>query len=321
MVRRLFIHALTAAVAILAVSSATTAQTAAPLTTVRFAYAPSDDLLPFWYAQATGMFAKAGLNVEVQVASTGAIVTQAVLTGAADIGRSSPQAIIAAHIRGIPVVIVAPGAIHRHDVQGNAAIAIAANSTVKTILDLQGKTVACTAIGDVGYLGLRSLIDAAGGDSSQVKWVEIPIASVAAALDQGRIDAGLTTEPFMTRDLASGKIRLLVDMLNGYKGAIVQGVYFAMKPYTQANADAVARFTRVIVQAATYTNTHPNETLDLLVKNTGIEADVAAKMKRTTLALSWDPSQVQPLIDVAAKYKAIPQAFDARDLYWTSPAK
>ena len=102
MVREFFICALAVAVAVLAASSATLAQSSAPLTTVRFAYAPSDDLLPFWYAQSTGMFAKAGLNVEVQVAATGAIVTQAVLAGAADIGRSSPQAIIAAHIRGSP---------------------------------------------------------------------------------------------------------------------------------------------------------------------------------------------------------------------------
>jgi NitT/TauT family transport system substrate-binding protein len=317
MVRQVLFRAMLTAVSILAVSSATVAQAPAPVT-IRFVAAPSDDLLPFWYAQSTGMFAKAGLNVEVQSASSGAIVTQAVVGGAADIGRSSPQALIAAHIRGIPVVIVAPGAIHRHDVQGNAAIAIAPNSPIKNILDLQGKTVACTAIGDVGYLGLRALIDAAGGDSSTLKWVEIPIPSVAAALEQGRIDAGLTTEPFMTRDLAAGKIRLLVDMLNGYKGAIIQGAFFAMKPYAQANPDAIARFARVLAQAGAYTNTHPNETLDLLVKNTGIEPDVAAKMRRTTLALAWDPSQVQPLIDVAAKYKAIPQTFDARDLYWTS---
>lgn len=293
------------------------AQTGAPVT-IRFVAAPSDDLLPFWYAQANGMFAKAGLTVETQSVSTGAVVTQAVISGAADIGRSSPQAIISARVHGIPLVIVAPGAIHKQNVQGNAAIAVAPNAPFKSMLDLQGKTVACTAIGDVGYLGLRALIDQAGGDSATVKWLEIPIPAVAAALDAGRIDAGLTTEPFMTRDLAAGKIRLLVDMLNGYKGTILQGIYFSMKAYAQANPDAINRFAGVLRQAAQYTNTHPNETLDLLVKNTGIDADVAAKMHRTTLSLTWDPALVQPLIDVAYKYKQIPQDLDARDLYWTA---
>ncbi len=239
--------------------------------------------------------------------------------GAADIGRTSPQVLIAAHIRGIPLVIVAPGAIHRQNVQGNAAIAVAANSPLKSVLDLQGKTVACTAIGDVGYLGLRALIDAAGGDSSTVKWIEIPIPSVAAALDAGRIDAGLTTEPFMTRDIAGGKIRTLVDMLDGYHATIMQGAYFAMRAYADANPTAIVRFARVLRQASIYTNTHAAETLPLLVANTNLEPDVAGKMHRTTMALTLDPAQVQPLIDVAAKYKSIPQSFDARDFFWSPP--
>jgi len=73
----------------------------------------------------------------------------------------------------------------------------------------------------------------------------------------------------------------------------------------------------VLRQAAAYTNTHPNETLDILVKNTGLEADVASKMRRAQLALQWDPMLVQPLIDVAAKYKQIPQAFSAAELWWS----
>ena len=45
---------------------------------------------------------------------------------------------------------------------------------LKSVRDLEGKIVGCTAIGDIGYLGLRTMIDAQGGDSSKVKWVEIP---------------------------------------------------------------------------------------------------------------------------------------------------
>jgi len=74
----------------------------------------------------------------------------------------------------------------------------------------------------------------------------------------------------------------------------------------------------VLRQAAAYTNTHPNETLDILVKNTGIEADVASKMRRAQLSLQWEPALIQPLIDVAAKYKQIPQDFSAAELWWAA---
>jgi NitT/TauT family transport system substrate-binding protein len=305
------------AAAVLVSASASPAQTGP--TTIRFAAAPSDDLVAFWYANSTGMFKAAGLNVETTSISSGAVVTQAVIGGAADIGRTSPQVLIAAHIRGIPLVVVAPGAIHRQNADSNAAIVVAPGSPIKSALDLQGKTVACTAIGDVGYLGLRALIDAQGGDSSTVKWIEIPIPAVAAALDAGRIDAGLSTEPFMTRDVAGGKVRVLVDMLNGYPGAILQGVYFSTRAFADANADAVERFARVLRAASVYTNAHPSETLPLLVANTGLDTDVASKMHRATMALALDAAQFQPLIDVAAKYKEIPQRFDARDMFWSPP--
>jgi len=317
-VSQLVLRAVVVAASILVASSATLAQPS-NVTTIRFIATVSDDLLPFWYAQNAGMFKAAGLNVVVSSAPTGAIIAEAIIGGAADIGRASPSSLIAAHIRGIPFVIIAPGAIHRKGVAGNAAIVVAPNSPVKSALDLQGKVVSCTAIGDVGYLGLRALIDAQGGDSSTVRWIEIPIPAVAAALEQGRVDAGLSVEPFMTRDLAAGKVRTLVDMLNGYPGAILQGAYFSMRSYATANPEAVTRFARVLRQAAIYTNAHPTETLPLLVANTGLEPDVAAKMRRAVIALAFDPSQLQPLIDVAAKYKAIPQGFDARELFWTAP--
>lgn len=53
--------------------------------------------------------------------------------------------------------------------------------------------------------------------------------------------------------------------------------------------------------------------------NTGLDTDVASKMHRATMALTLDPAQVQPLIDIAVKDKQIPQRFEARDMFWSPP--
>jgi hypothetical protein len=60
---------------------------------------------------------------------------------------------------------------------------------------------------------------------------------------------------------ATGKVRVLVDMLNGCKRPILEGAYFAMHDYVVAHADAVARFARVLQQAAVYTNAHTAGTI------------------------------------------------------------
>lgn len=318
MIRREFVRAAGVLSAVAAVGPTQVGAQSPPSATLRFIGTANEDLLPFWYAQSNGAFVKAGLNVTLTAGSTGTVATEAIVAGAADIGRSSPQSIISAHVHGIPLVIVWPSGVHHQNVLGNAAIAVAPSAPFKSVLDLQGKVIACTAIGDVGYLGLRSLLDQSGGDSTTLKWIEMPIPTVAAALGQGRIDAGLTNEPTMTRDLLAGKIRIFVDMLDGYKGTVAQNVYFTTKNYAQANAGTINSFIGVLRQATQYVTAHESETLGLLVKNTGIDPEVAAKMHHMSLATAWDPSLVQPLIDVAAKYKQIPQRFDARELYWAT---
>jgi NitT/TauT family transport system substrate-binding protein len=304
------------AAAFLIASSVASAQTSTP-TTIRFITSGSDDLLPFWYAQSKDMFRAAGLNIVVTNSASGALSTQGVLAGAADVGRASLSSLIAAHARGIPFVLVAPSAIHRHATSINSGILVAANSPFRKPLDLQGKTISCTAIGDIGYLGLRAMIDAQGGDSSTIKWVEIPISAAGAAVDAGRVDASVSAEPFLSRDLAGGKVRVLVDMLDGYPGEILEGAFFSTRDYAAANTDALARFATVLRQAAVYVNAHGNELIPLLVSNTGMELEVATRMHRAENGVNFAPSQVQPVIDIAAKYKILPRAFDAHELFLT----
>jgi ABC-type nitrate/sulfonate/bicarbonate transport system substrate-binding protein len=118
----------------------------------------------------------------------------------------------------------------------------------------------------------------------------------------------------MSGDLATGKFRILADMLNGYPGRILESAYFARKDWVDANRDAVARFAKVLAQASGYANTHVNETVPLLVSFTGMDPNTAAKMHKTFTALTFDPAQIQPVIDVAAKYQFIPKTFPAKDM-------
>ncbi len=309
------LYAAVAIVILLAASTATSpAQAPGGLTTIRFTSSSSDDLRPVLYAQSAGLFQKAGLNVVIDKASSGGVVAQSVIGGAMDVGKASLVSLIAAYARGVPFALIAPSAIHRKD-DGNSGIMIATNSPLKSVLDLQGKVVGCTAIGDIGYLGIRGMIDSMGGDSAAVKWVEIPISALAPAVEANRVDAGLTIEPYMSKDLGTGKFKILADMLNGYsRPLILESAFFATRDYVEKNRDAVARFAKVMAQASAYANTHIPETLPLMVSFSGMDAADAAKMHKTFTALTFNPDEIQPVIDAAAKYKIIPKGFSAKDM-------
>jgi ABC-type nitrate/sulfonate/bicarbonate transport system substrate-binding protein len=318
MVRQLAVRALAIAALLLGCAPLALAQTPAPAT-IRFIAAPGDDLLGFWYAQSAGLFEKAGLNIVVEKASSGAAVTPAIVGGAADIGRTSINSLIAAHVRNIPFVLIAPASIHQKQKSVNSGVLVAAGAPFKSVLDLQGKTISSTELGSIGSIGLRALIDEQGGDSSTLHWVELPAGAIGPALQQGRIDAGISSEPAMTRDLATGKVRVLADMLDGYPGVTLEGAFFAMSDWAAANQDAVARFVRVLRQANGYANTHTSELLPLLIANTGLEPEVAAKMHHALIGTTFDASQVQPIVDLVAKYKIIPHGFDAHEMFAAAP--
>ncbi len=283
------------------------------LTPVHFISTVADDLRPLLYAQTSGLFRENGVEVTLQPAGTGAIVAQAIVGGAADIGKASVTSIIAAYARGIPFTVIAPGLSYRKG-DPTAGYLVTANSPLKTPLDLQGKTVTCSAIGDIAYLGLRAMIDARGGDSSTVKFVEMPFNAVAIALEEGRVDAGLMGEPGMMQAVRAGKLRYFVDELLGYPRPILEVVYFCTRDYATKNKEAVAGFSKAIEAAAGYANTHVKETIPLLLPLTGMELSVATDMRHGYTATSFNAAAIQPVIDLMAKYKQLPKGFDAKEL-------
>ena len=104
-------------------------------------------------------------------------------------------------------------------------------------------------------------------------------------------------------------------MLNGYsRPLILESAFFATRDYVEKNRDAVARFAKVMAQASAYANTHVPETLPLMVSFSGMDAADAAKMHKTFTALTFNPDEIQPVIDAAAKYKIIPKGFSAKDM-------
>jgi NitT/TauT family transport system substrate-binding protein len=298
--------------AILAATTGTArAQT---LTTIRFMASPADALRPLLYAQSAGLFRQAGLDVAITSTTTGAVTAQAIVGGAQDIGQASITSVIAAYSRGLGFALVAPSLQYRAGLP-TAGIVVAANSPLKTPLDLQGKIVSCSAIGDIAYLGLRALIDKSGGDSSTVKFIELPpVGAVSAAIEAGRIDAGLQAEPSMMQDVRAGKTRFFVDELTGYVRPILEVVCFSTRDYAAKNRDTVTRFAKVLERASAYSNAHVAETAPLLIPYTGMDAKVSAEMRRGYMAPTFDPAAIQPVIDLMAKYKNIPAPFDAKDM-------
>src|ERR1700720_4301689 len=70
----------------------------------------SDDMTPVFYAQKAGLFRKEGLDVQLVPSTSGPAMTAAVLSGTYEFGKSSLLAAVNAHLRGLPLSVIAAGA-------------------------------------------------------------------------------------------------------------------------------------------------------------------------------------------------------------------
>jgi NitT/TauT family transport system substrate-binding protein len=286
-----------------------------PLTKISLVGAQTLDMTPVFYALHSGMYEGAGLDVELVPASSGTFATTAVVAGTYQMGKGSCIASLVAHLRGLPLKVVANGGIWDPKTPFTLSL-VAADSPLRTGADLNGKTGGTGALNDMNQLSITAWIDKNGGDSKTVKWVEVPNTAAAAALLEKRIDVTALNEPQLTAALETGKFRVLAPTYSAIAEHFVFATYFANAQWADANRDAVRRWVRTTYRSAAYTNAHNAETEALVAQYTKIPVETIRKISRGSGSVSSDPALIQPAIDVAAKYNYIPRVFSAKELYF-----
>ncbi len=283
---------------------------------IRVAGVATDDMTPIYWAVKSGMYRKAGLDVEIVPVSSGSAATTAVIAGAYEIGKGSPIASMLAHLRGLPLTVIANASMWDPKNPFNLTV-VAADSPIKTAADLNGKIAASPGLNDMNSLSIMAWVDKNGGDSKTLKYVELPNSATAQALHDHRVDVAAMVQPQVSDAITDGTVRVLAEGFSAIADRFVIANYFSNSDWVAKNLDVVKRWVRVTLAAGAYTNTHHADTVAMMSGVTQIPIDVFRKMVRVEVATpdTADPALVQPLIDIAAKYKNIPRAFPAHEMF------
>jgi NitT/TauT family transport system substrate-binding protein len=273
----------------------------------------ADDVTPVLWAQHSGMFAKAGLTVDIQKFTSGSAVTAAVIGGALDVGKSSLLPLISARNHGVPIKLLAPGEIWLSEAPISGMVVLK-DSPIASARDLNGKILPTPSLRDIVETSSRAWIDANGGDSKTVRFVEMPSAAVLAALLDGRVAAATLSNPYFGNVAASGKVRILSRPEDAIAKRFMITAWFATESYIERNRDALARYVQIIQQSATYTNAHHAETVPVTAPFWGLEPAVLAGMTRSYVGSVVDVRDIQPVIDAALKYDIIDKPLDAQQM-------
>jgi NitT/TauT family transport system substrate-binding protein len=289
---------------------------AADLPTLKVGMLPIEPSCQPYYADQNGYLQKAGIALDISVIPTSPVIMQALLSGTYDIGYSTITTLIVAHTKNIPIVIIAPSGVIANGVfQGGIVVPV--NSAIKTARDFNGKTFAVSGLGTQAEFLPKAWIDKNGGDSTTVKFVEVPFPVVGDALASGRADASYLVEPFFTIATKKGQVKLLTTGDDAIAPSYLASAWYATSAWAKAHSDLVARFARAMDQAAVWGNANPDKVVPIIAGKLQVDPQLIAQIHRATYTDKLVDAQIQPWINVLAKYQGF-APFPASELIFRS---
>lgn len=237
----------------------------------------------------------------------------AIVGGSIDTGVINMFSILTARDKGIPVVLLAGSALYSSKFP-TAALVVSADSPIHGGADFAGKTIAVDALSSISQLSAMAWIDKNGGNSKLVRFVEIPIPDMQAALSTHRVDAASMPQPFASRAVsASG--RLVCNVYDGIAPLWLQNAWAASPAWTAANSDVARRFKSLIYRTAAWANTHEDESATILSQVSKVDLSIIRATPRVHYAEQDSTKLLDPVIDVALRYGLIKKRPDALDLF------
>jgi NitT/TauT family transport system substrate-binding protein len=165
---------------------------------------------------------------------------------------------------------------------GEAEVVSSKATGINSAADLKGKNLGVTELGSGTHTLTMALLGKAGVTPDQVHFVPVGAGDTfIAALKQGTITAGMTTEPTITRVAQGGDGKVLISLLTpDDTRAALGGNYpfigiFAKNDWVNANKDVAQRLVNVYAKTLKWMKSHSAE-------------EIAAKMPADYIKPSMD---------------------------------
>jgi ABC-type nitrate/sulfonate/bicarbonate transport system substrate-binding protein len=206
---------------------------------------------------------------------------QAFAAGAIDLASSAAEGVLFAAAEGIPSTIIASlskEALHRGF---NTTFLALESSSIATVKDLKGKTVAVNGFSTTGELWLKTALERYGMSESEVTVVPIAFPAMAQSLGSGRIDVGEFPQPFDAMARKEMKVRTVFTSKTGMPFDEELIVIVGHAQYLKAHADVIRAFLADLQAATKYYLANPVESRQILIdkKFVRVPADVYLHMK------------------------------------------
>lgn len=261
--------------------------------TVSVGVLPIADVAPLYLGIKQGFFAQQHLDVVPHSLQGGAAVASAVVGGSLQFGFGATANLVLAKSHNLPLQFIANGDQAAADASGAwSGILVSGSSSITSISQLAGKTIAANALQGQNQLALDTILIRNGVKPSSVHVVALPFPTMPSALESGQVQAVTEVEPFVSAIKAKGG-RMLSPLFEGALPSEIVAGYFASTKEIQSDPGLVQRFVTALNQSLDYAEANPAAARAIIPTYTSIPAAVAAKMTLPVWSSTVDTSTIQ----------------------------
>jgi ABC-type nitrate/sulfonate/bicarbonate transport system substrate-binding protein len=226
---------------------------------IRVGHIVDIDSIPLLVMVQKGIDRQHGLEVELKGFPSSSAAHTALRGGALDsIANMGTNAAALLNAEGGDVKIVRGFSL------ATLKVAVKRDAPLQALADLKGQKLAVTSLAGSSYILTAMVLKARGIDpKTDVEVATVPSASLVAALEKGQVAAATVWEPFATKAVKDGAIRILVDLGDEYRALygeeFVQGGTGVAGAFLAQKRDVVARYVKALDEAIAFTNAQPAE--------------------------------------------------------------
>ncbi len=270
-------------------------------TIVSLGIIPIVDIAPVYLGLKHGFFLAEGLLLQLEALQSGAAIVTSVAGGQYHFGFSNTTSLLLAASEGLPIKAVSPGVASTGRVGKDfGAVVVKKSSSIKNAADLAGRRIAVNTLKNINTTTINQVVSEAGGDPSQITYVEYAFPAIADAVASGDVDAGQVVEPYLT-EATRQKFRQVASNYASTDPNLSVGLYFTSTRYAQENAGLVTKFSTAITKSLRYANDNPDEARQVLGEYSKIDAPVQKALTLPRWSDQFDRSSIELLADLAIR--------------------
>lgn len=211
-----------------------------------------------------------GFKVEWPEFAAGPQQLEALNAGSLDIAHTAESPPVFAQAAGAPLVYLATSPVNAASV----SFLVPVNSPIKSIADFKGKKIAFQKA-SIGHYVLVKALEDVGLTLKDIESVYLPPPDANVAFSQGKVDAWIVWDPFVTRAVQRKFGRVLKDS-TGYRDL---GVFYSTsRQFYQAHPEVIKVFLEELEKVEIWCRAHRKEMADIVSPEVGIDVPTLEQM-------------------------------------------